>query len=245
MTVVPNTTLPFRRPARLAIALTLLAAAIPSAASASAGLSEFAVTPSTTKAGGHPNLNIAVAFSEPAGGVTSVALHLPNGLAAHPRAVPFCSRWNLARNMCLPRTKVGSLTATAVAYGIELPVTQPIHNVKPAAGERLRLGIPIFGSYSRPGIAAELPVVERPADHGLDMAVTGLPTEVAGVPVRISKVGVWLRGLSRVKTGKRTRKQPFLTNPKTCTPAISVLDVTFVQPPALTAQSSFTPTGCR
>ena len=200
--------------------------------------------PSTTKAGGHPNLSVAFAFSEPAGGVTSVALHLPKGLAAHPRAVPFCSRTDLVRNLCLPRTKVGSLTATAVAYGIELPVTRYIHNVRPAAGEPLRLGVPIFGSYSRPGIAAELPAVERVADHGLDLAVTGLPTEVAGIPIRISNVRVWLRGLVRVKQGKKVRKKPFITNPKTCTPAVSLLDVTFDQPPAITGQSSFTPTGC-
>ena len=227
-----------------AVALAVVLAGLPGPASASVALSEFVVTPSTTKAGGHPNLSIAFAFSEPAGGATGVALHLPKGLAAHPRAVPFCSRRDLVRNMCLPRTKVGSLTATAVAYGIELPVTRDIHNVTPGPTERLRLGVPIFGSYSRPGIAAELPVNVRPADRGLDIVVTGLPTEVAGVPVRVKQVRVWLRGMARVKAGKKTRKKPFITNPTACTPATSVLDVTFVQPPPLTGQSSFTPTGC-
>ena len=163
-------------------------------AGAALTLSAFSVTPSTLQAGGHPSLRLSVAFAEPSTGVKGVAMHLPAGLSADSGAIPYCARSRLVRNLCWPKSKAGSLTVTAVAYGIELPVTRNIYNVRPIGTERLRLGVPIIGSYSSPGIAAELPVTERPGDRGLDLAVSGLPSEVGGYPVRLKSVTVSIRG---------------------------------------------------
>jgi hypothetical protein len=96
------------------------------------------------------------------------------------------------------------------------------------------------------GLAAEVPVTERPADKGLDMAFTGLPTEVGGIPVRLKQFGFSIKGVSRTRIKKRIRKRAFLTNPTSCTAATSVVDVTLPDVAAsLTASSSFTPSGCR
>jgi hypothetical protein len=215
-------------------------------ADAAPALSSFSVTPSTVRAGAHPNLNVSFSFGDPSTGIKAVAVHLPAGLSADSRAIPYCARSRLVRNLCSPRARAGSLTVTAVAYGIELPVTRNIYNVRPIASERVRFGVPILGSSSRPGIAAEVPVVARPADSGLDMTVTGLPTEVGGYPVRLKDVTVSIRGIARTRIKKKVRRRPFLTNPTSCIPAVSMLEVTAQDAATapLTGSSSFTPTGC-
>ncbi len=231
---------------RTLAATVLIAALSPAPAGAAATVASFAVTPSTTQAGANPNLVAAFSFTEPATGVKTIALGLPAGFTAQAHAIQFCARKNLARNLCQPRTKAGSLSVTAIAYGFDLAVTREIYNVRPLRAERLRLGVPITGSYSHPGIAAEVAFVARPSDGGLDMTLTGLPTEVANVPVRIKDVKLRLRGTGRVKVGKKVRRQPFLTNPASCAPATSSLQLTLYEAPTapLTSFSSFTPTGC-
>jgi hypothetical protein len=227
-----------------AAAATFLVALFWSTAPAHAGatITAFSVTPSTTRAGGHPNLTVSVAFSEPTG-FSALAMHLPAGLTARPRAIPFCGRRDLLADFCPRRSKAGSFTVVAVAYGIELPVAREIYNVRPRGAERLRLGVPIIPSYTRAAVAAELPVTERP-DKGLDLAVAGLPAEVAGVPVRAKTFRLFLKGTSRTRIKKRVRKRAFLTNPTSCSPAVSSLDVTLHDATRVSASSSFTPSGC-
>jgi hypothetical protein len=232
--------------ARRLFAGVLLTAVCASAgvAHATPALSGFSVSPSTLQVGGHPDLRVSVSFTEPAT-LQNVSLHLPAGLTANPPAIPLCTRKRLLANLCSPATKVGSITVVGVAYGLELPVTKKIYNVRTRAGEKLRLGVPIIGSYSRPGIAAELPVTERPADKGLDLAVTGLPSNVGGIPVRIKQVSFWMKGVARTRKHRKTVTRPFLTNPASCGPATSALEVTLHETPTpLTAGVSFTPSGC-
>jgi hypothetical protein len=227
-----------------AAALLTTVCASPGIAHATPALSGFSVTPSTLQAGGHPDLRVSVSFTEPAT-LQNVSLHLPGGLTANPSAIPFCPRKRLLANLCSPATKVGSITVVGVLYGLDLPVTRKIYNVRTRAGEKLRLGVPIIGTYSQPGIAAELPVTQRPADKGLDLAVTGLPSNVGGIPVRIRQVSFLMKGVARTRKRKRVVIKPFLTNPASCGPATSALEVTLHEAPTpLTAGVSFTPSGC-
>jgi hypothetical protein len=226
---------------------TAIVAAFPAStnAAAEADISQFAVTPSTTQAGGHPNLEVSVSFGVPTSRVSGLALHLPAGLTATPDAIPFCSRKRLLADLCPSKSKAGSITAAGEAFGFQLTITKTIFNVRPAGSERLRLAVPLFGSFSRPGIAAELPVTERPQDRGLDMAVVGLPQQVNGFEVRLERVSLRIKGTVRIKVKKKRRTRPFLTNPLNCSPALSVLDVTLRDAPtATTRTSAFTPTGC-
>jgi hypothetical protein len=220
-------------------------AAVGSAAPARAALnvSQFSVTPSTTKAGAHPSLNVSIGFDPPTADVKDIALHLPAGLSANPRAAPFCRRGDLVADLCPLDTKVGSVKLVGVALGLEAEVVRNIYNVRPVGAERLRLGVPVFGTVSRGGVALMLPMTARP-DGGLDIAVAGPPREVAGYSVGVKAVGFRIRGTVRRRTGKR--RKPFLTNPRSCTPASTVLDVTaHVGPPTtVTKVSSFTPTAC-
>jgi hypothetical protein len=229
----------------LAAAIPTLAFASPESASATAAVSQFSVSPSTIQAGGHPRLRMSIAFSEPTG-LSAVALHLPAGLTAQARAIPFCSRKSLLADFCPRSSKVGTIDAMAVAYGLELPVTREIYNVRPWPTERLRLGVPIVPSYTGAGVAAELPVTARAGDGGLDMAIAGLPSDVSGIPVRLEKIGFSIKGTARTRIKKRFRMRAFLTNPRSCSAATSMVDITLndAAVTTLTASSSFTPSGC-
>jgi hypothetical protein len=230
---------------RYLVTFALAALLVTPSAEASLNLSRFSVVPSTTQAGGHPNLSLAVAFAPATSDVREIRLHLPAGLTANAGAAPFCSRPRLVADLCDLRTKVGTLRLVGEAFGFEAEAQRNIYNVKPAGGERLRLGLPVFGSASRGGVALMLPVIQRP-DGGLDIAVAGPPREVAGYPIGINEVDLNLRGSVRARIKRKLRKRALLTNPRSCTPASTVLELTaqIGPPPSLTQVSSFTPTGC-
>lgn len=228
---------------QIALAALLLVAVAAPDAEATVDVSSFTVTPSTTQAGGHPNLAIRVAFPVPTTGVKDIAFHLPPGLSANPSAFDYCSRRRLVRYSCPPKSKLGSLFVTAVVYGIELPFQSDLYNMRPAAGERVRIGAPV--PTPEQVLAAELPITQRP-DGGLGFAVTGLPQDFAGITVKVSEVKISLKGTVRRKIRKRWRRRAFFTNPTSCVPATSSLELTPQDAPGtvITRTSSFTPTGC-
>jgi hypothetical protein len=234
----------FGRAGLLAFAIVALSAIWPLRSAAAVDVSSFAVTPSTTVAGGHPNVTVDVRFAEPASGVKDIALHLPGGLTANPNAFAYCSRARLLLYDCPSKSRLGYFTVVAVSYGLELPFRVTLYNMRPRATERIRIGVPI--PTPQQIFAAELPIKQRPTDNGLDLSVTGLPQNVAGITVHVSELRLWLRGTVRRKIGRRLRRRAFLTNPATCVPATSSLELTLYEPPAavISRSSSFTPTGC-
>ena len=214
-------------------------------ADAAVAVSRFAVTPSTTQAGGHPTLEVAVAFEPPTSDARAIALHLPAGLTANPRAAPFCPRGRLLSDLCPLETRIGKVTLAGEALGIQAEAQRNIYNLKPTTGQRLRLGVSLFGSFSRGGFALVLPVTSRPADGGLDMAIAGPPREVAGYEIKIREVDLRIQGVVRRRTKRRVQRRGLLTNPRSCQPASSLLEVFSDAPAAtVTATSVFTPTGC-
>jgi hypothetical protein len=229
----------------LAIAAFAFAAAVAAPALAVPNVSRFSVTPSTTQAGGHPNLEVVVAFDPSSSDVRQIALHLPPGLSANSNAAPFCSRSRLLADLCDLGTKVGSVNLVGEALGFEAEAVRNLYNLAPVGQERLRLGVPVFGSLSRGGLALMLPVVAR-ADGGLDLTVAGPPREVAGYEIRIKALGFRIRGVVRKRVRRKVRTRSVLTNPSTCVPANSVLEVSSYDAaaPPVTMTSSFTPSGC-
>jgi hypothetical protein len=221
----------------------VLAAA--SLSSGAASVSRFTMTPSTTQAGGHPTLDVSVAFDPPTSDVKGIVLHLPAGLSANARAAPYCRRTLLLSDLCPLATKVGSVSLVGEALGFEAEAKRNIYNFKPTGTERLRLGVPIFGSFSRGGVALTLPVNAR-ADGGLDLAVAGPPREVSGYAIGIKQVSVRLKGLIRRKVKRRVSKRAFLTNPRVCGPATTMLEITSYEAPStpLIQSSGFVTTGC-
>jgi hypothetical protein len=224
----------------------LIALFLATPAQGALNVSAFSMTPSTTKVRGHPDLKVSESFDPPTADIKEIVLHLPAGLTANARAAPFCSRSYLVADLCPLQTKVGEVGLVGVALGLEAEVARNIYNLKPRGAERLRLGVPLFGSVSRGGAALVLPVRERPEDHGLDVAVAGPPREVAGYSVGIKEITFRLRGTVRARIRGRLRRRALLTNPASCGPASTALDVVAYEgpPPRLTKVSNFTLTGC-
>jgi hypothetical protein len=238
---------------RLVPLAALIALFLATPAQAALNVSAFSVTPSTTKARGHPDLTVSESFDPPTADIKQIVLHLPAGLTANARAAPFCPRSYLVGDICPlgtaegdGGTKVGEVRLAGVALGLEAEVARNIYNLKPRGPERLRLGVPLFGTVSRGGAALVLPVTERPVDHGLDVAVPGPPREVAGYSVALKKVTFRLKGSVRAKIRGRLRRRALLTNPASCGPASTALDIVAYEgpPPTLTKVSTFTLTGC-
>src|SRR5688572_14825783 len=100
----------------------LIALFLASPAQGALSISAFSMTPSTTKAGGHPDLKLSVSFNPPTADIKEIALHLPGGLTANARAAPFCSRSSLVADLCPlgttageAGTKVGDVRLVGVA----------------------------------------------------------------------------------------------------------------------------------
>ena len=227
-------------------AIVCLALVAAPAAHSAVSVSRFSMTPSTTQAGAHPTLDLAVVFDPPTSDVKGIVLHLPAGLTANARAAPFCPSGQLLSDLCPLATRIGSVTLAGEALGFEAEAKRNIYNLALTGPERLRLGVPIFGSFSRGGVALTLPVTQRRGDNGLDVAVAGPPREVAGFAIRIKQVSFHLQGLIRRKVRRIVRKRGLLTNPSSCQPATTVLEITTyeIHPPTINQSSAFTPTGC-
>jgi hypothetical protein len=232
--------------AGLLLPAVLIALSLATPAQAALNVSAFSMTPSTTKVRGHPDLKVSESFDPPTADIKQIVLHLPAGLTANARAAPFCSRSYLVADLCPLQTKVGGVRLVGIALGLEAEVARNIYNLKPSGQEALRLGVPLFGSVSRGGAALVLPVRERPDDHGLDVTVAGPPREVAGYSVGIKEVTFTLKGTVRAKIRGRLRRRALLTNPASCGPASTALDIVAYEgpPPTLTKVSTFTLTGC-
>jgi hypothetical protein len=209
-------------------------------------VSGFSMTPSTTRAGGHPDLKASESFNPPTADIREIVLHLPGGMTANARAAPFCSGGYLSGDLCPLQTKVGEVRLVGVGLGLEAEVARNVYNLKPRRPERLRLGVPLFGSVGPGAAPLVLPVRERPGDHGLDITVPGPPREVAGYALGIKEITFRLKGTVRTRTRGRVRRRALLTNPRSCGPASTTLDVVAYEgpPPRLTKVSTFTLTGC-
>jgi hypothetical protein len=215
-------------------------------AQAAVTVSRFKMTPSTTQAGGHPTLDVAVAFEPPTADVQSIVLHLPAGLSVNAQAAPFCRRTLLVSDLCPLTTKIGSVAIAGEALGFQAEARRNLYNERPSGSERLRLGIPIFGTSSRGGVALSVPVVPRPADGGLDLTVAGPPREVGGYAIRIRQVSFRLQGVIRRNLKGRIRRRGLVRNPRSCVPATTVLEIITreAQTAPVSHVSAFTPTGC-
>jgi hypothetical protein len=183
---------------------------------ASPAQAALTVTPSTTQAGAHADVEISASFvSTP----TSVVLHLPPGLVGNPNAVPRCTVAQFTGAGCPANTAVGSADAT-VRTPLPVTATGSVYNLVPAAGEPARLGIDVGLAVIR--VKNQASVTLRP-DGGLDSTIAQLDDGGMGVSAL-----------------DLTLNSSFMTLPTSCVPATTTIEA----PPNATASAAFTPTGC-
>jgi hypothetical protein len=157
-------------------------------------IDSFSISPSSTQAGGRPDLSISFDLSAASETAAEVGLDAPVGIAVFPVSVPGCTAANFALNACSASSQVGLVTVYA-AYGGEpqaLMGTAPVYAIEAAAGElgRLAFAIPTIDAtvtmpitvlstdeYRLRFTAEALP--EPFALAGADLTLWGVPADPA------------------------------------------------------------------
>jgi hypothetical protein len=179
--------------ARLALCAAALAIAaiggalLPALAQADNQIEKFIAEPSTTQAGGHPNIATEVKFGNRLTNPSpcncsdgrAVTISLPTGVIGNPHAAPVCSLADFSKNQCAVGTQVG-FAWLVVAEAITLRV--PIYNMQPHPDEPALLAffVPILNAPGTIEFAAR-----TGSDFGLDVTSTGfwhlLPVDTVNV----------------------------------------------------------------
>jgi hypothetical protein len=154
----------------------ILAGSLASApASASQGIESFSISPSTTQAGGHPDINLAFGLESPGEpeSAQDVIVNTPQGVFGNPNAVTRCNSADFALTQCASSTQVGLITVYANYKGDpnRLLGTAPIFD-RQTVGDETSLFSFIVPTLNIP---VKIPVAVRTAgDFGLRFTVTGL-----------------------------------------------------------------------
>jgi hypothetical protein len=157
----------------------------PGQAHAASPIYGFSVTPSTSQAGGHPNINTLIwvgnRFSQHIAppscdcqDVKEMNFEMPAGVIGNAHATPQCDTADFAVQLCAPESQVGYLTLSIneeVPTGASLGGRIAVFNLSPHPGEAGLLGFhvplldfPIYISIN--------PRTE--SDFGLDVSVEGI-----------------------------------------------------------------------
>jgi hypothetical protein len=173
----------------LCAALALLAgiaALAPGSAQAKNPISLFESRPSTSQAGGHPDIVTYVKFGNRlnAEGINddcnchdgrSIFTHLPTGVIGNPHAAPACSLIEFSKAECSVGSQVGEATLI-VAEALVLEV--PVYNMQPHPDQAglIAFFVPILNAPAFLSISAR-----TGSDYGLDVSSEGfwhlLPTD--------------------------------------------------------------------
>ena len=207
-------------------AMAAVAAVLATAAPAGAALevTEFSLTPSTTKAGANADVTIVTGFRayqalQPAPEqAKALVFHLPPGLAGDPFATPRCTEARFRAADCPPASQVGEVAAEATALLLGTVPTATtaaggVFNLVPQGTEPARLGAVLQPATpgAEPLLVPTL-IKARPGDGGLDSVISELPATatVAGVsvPVYTSEMTFTLFGRpQRAKGPWRSKNQ--------------------------------------
>jgi hypothetical protein len=169
----------------VAVALALIVAAFAAPrASALSPIYEFGVEPSTTKAGGHPDIRTLVwvgnRFTQhiPAPSCDcqdpkDVSIEMPTGVIGDPHAAPKCSAADFANLVCGPDTQIGS---AVISLNAEKPGTSGfgvmgVYNLEPHPGQAglLAFNVPLVK------VPIYIAINSRTeGDYGLEATVTNI-----------------------------------------------------------------------
>ncbi len=100
-------------------------------------INSFSAEPTTTQAGGHPDITTTFFYRERfqqnisnpcfCQDPENITVHLPTGVIGNPHATPYCTAVQLSTHLCPPDSQIG-WTYTAVD---EAPFFSPIYNAEP------------------------------------------------------------------------------------------------------------------
>jgi hypothetical protein len=247
-----------------ALALSLCATAVASAAFSVTGVSATPSTPSGPlppgddpfAAGAHPDFTITFDFGDRGQGaadsVEGFTMQLAPGIVSYVNHVGLCTSAEFAQSSGMPSTcpgdsRVGTTTTTVTASVLGLDRTVPplsgtIYNLEPPSGSPAALGIDI--STGVPGSDVKLVALigVDPHDLGLTATLHGLPNTLdlpllgPVTPIHVDRIVQTLFGY--------VGRNSFFTNPTACIPAAISVDAVSHAGASGSGSASYTPTDC-
>jgi hypothetical protein len=155
-------------------------------AAAQTTIESFEFEPSTTQAGGHPDLGISFALDASGGAETPerVAIGGPPGVIILPTATYRCSSADFATNECSPGAQVGVVTVRGGDEGDReyLLGTAPVYLLQAASGQLALLAFTI-PTVDKPVL---VPVTLKLDRAFIEMTLEGLPQSAPIASVRLS-----------------------------------------------------------
>jgi hypothetical protein len=159
------------------LALACAAAALaPGPAQATNPITMFKAEPSTTQAGGHPDIRTEIEWGDrlsvpsecACSDARSVFTHLPTGVIGNPHSAPICSLVEFSQNECAVGSQVGWITLKVLNI---LNLVAPVYNMQPHPDEAGLIGfyIPVINGASFISLSAR-----TGSDYGLDANAEGL-----------------------------------------------------------------------
>ncbi|MGA8745829.1 MAG: hypothetical protein WB507_08190 [Solirubrobacterales bacterium] len=157
---------------------------LPAGANASVSIGSFSAVPSTTQAGGHPDIAVRFGLSsrevDPSpcscDDAKDVDIHLPPGLIGNPHATPQCSLAAFAAEQCPIDSQVGVVAASVsissgIGTGHGIDFVAPVFSLIPPPGEAALLG---FKSSQLDTPTFEVVSPRTSTDYGLDFATDSI-----------------------------------------------------------------------
>jgi len=170
---------------------------LPAAAQANAPITSYSVIPSTTQAGGHPDLGVQFSVlnrlsqrSQSACNcedAKDVTVHLPAGFIGNPQAAPQCSIADFSADICPIDSQIGIVQVyfanTHSSFGV---FVSAVYNVTPPPN------VPGMISFKTPFDTPQFEIVSSRTggDYGLDVKVTSIYHGL-GVPLDSFLQDIW------------------------------------------------------
>jgi hypothetical protein len=247
--------------------LTLLAGA--GSARAAISITSVVAAPSTTEAGGHPDLTVVVNFSGddtqipapgPANPVadspTRYTVHLGPGLFGNPLAAPTCTLADFQADRCPVTTIVGSAFQSfeVIATDPNTPVTLPgvVYNLATTSPDQVTLlGVRVFGG--NPGPITDPGFPAAPTASRTPFAVTLNPDDLGLDATNLVPLTAVSRTLGPIRItrltttlfGRTLTGNAYMQNPTACIPVdVSASAISNGGQTTSGPSSPFTPTDC-
>jgi hypothetical protein len=195
------------------LAVLVLAAVAPGRASASTGIDKFEMEPSTTQAGGHPNVTMFIQYQNRTNSPKdpcycddpkTVSFHFPTGFIGDPHSQPVCSLAEFSFAKC----PLGSQVGWVGAQFRGLPITLPLFNLETHPEQAGQLGY-IFPVLVFPNFIDLSSRTE--SDYGLDSASFPLPH-----PTAFNALTIEIWGVPSLPENDFYRFKAPLTGPASC-----------------------------
>lgn len=249
----------------LTLAFALIAlVAIPASASAF-NIANFKITPSTTQAGGHPNVTLAFdRQGSESEDITDVAIDLPTGFFGNPESAnPKCTDTQFNTDKCPTASQVGTATTNITAASVlDQTVNGTIYILTPRANDAATLGILLRPAKicillvfcSTPNkIFLKTGLAIRSFDNsGLRTTTNGTPqTSTIGIPLIVTSgsatLDVTIKKMSLTMQGKANSSNSgpyFVVASTSCQPSVATATITSNSGVKSSMSSSYQPTGC-